>query len=585
MLENTGEFIVGDGGLGSLSIQSGGTVITTPGTVAVLAGAVIAAQSGASGSSVNVTGAGSDWQISGALQVGNAGAGALNIAAGATVAATTLDLGAQSAGAGIVSISGDNSSLTTTGSLAVGDAGSGELSVLGAANVSIGGDLNIDSAGGSGNIDLENAAGTVFIGGNLNVGLVGAAVLTVGPGTTLELDNGGINAGANFSLNLYTSIDPNYSGGGVDSVKSTQTQSYPAYVANTAFELTQGVTYTLDTPQIYGASSFSLGASRADTLRTELILNADTFSGDSAITFNGTIDTLVLGIDQLATIDLPASGTGPFSKAANPNLGLPLIGGFAGTIDNFKAGDTIIVDTRAAATFSQSGSIVSVIANTTTLGVLSFDSVAAATAAATTTGALVDQVAPCFAAGTRIATPRGEVAVEELRVGDLLRTVLGEGPAPIIWIGQREADCTRHAQPRKVWPVRVAAGAFGPGRPHADLFLSPDHAVYVGEVLIPVRHLINGSTIAQVPMERVTYFHIELPEHDVLLAEGMPAESYLDMRDGSNYANRAGPVRLYPDYAARMWEAFGCARLIVTGPELEGARALVGRCAQARPAA
>jgi hypothetical protein len=132
-----------------------------------------------------------------------------------------------------------------------------------------------------------------------------------------------------------------------------------------------------------------------------------------------------------------------------------------------------------------------------------------------------------------------------------------------------------------VWPVRVAAGAFGPGRPHADVWLSPDHAVFVNEVLIPIRHLINGSTIAQVKLDRVTYHHIELAEHDVLLAEGLPAESFLDMRDGTNYANRAGPVRLYPDYSARMWEAFGCARLVVTGPELAAVRALVECCGRA----
>jgi hypothetical protein len=136
-----------------------------------------------------------------------------------------------------------------------------------------------------------------------------------------------------------------------------------------------------------------------------------------------------------------------------------------------------------------------------------------------------------------------------------------------------------------VWPVRVAAGAFGPGLPHRDLWLSPDHAVYVGEVLIPVRYLVNGSTIAQVPMDRVTYHHIELAEHDVVLAEGLPAESFLDVKDGSNYANRAGPVRLYPDYSARMWEAFGCAPLIVTGPELEVTRRLVERCAASQQAA
>ena len=98
-------------------------------------------------------------------------------------------------------------------------------------------------------------------------------------------------------------------------------------------------------------------------------------------------------------------------------------------------------------------------------------------------------------------------------------------------------------------------------------------------MLIPIRHLINGSTITQVPMDRVTYYHIELPQHDVVLAQGLPAESFLDLRDGSNYANRPGPVRLYPDFSARMWEAFGCARLVVTGPELVAARALISESA------
>jgi Hint domain len=93
--------------------------------------------------------------------------------------------------------------------------------------------------------------------------------------------------------------------------------------------------------------------------------------------------------------------------------------------------------------------------------------------------------------------------------------------------------------------------------------------------LIPIRYLINGSTIAQVAVDRVTYHHIELTEHNVVLAQGLPAESFLDMRDGSNYANRAGPVWLYPDFSARMWEAFGCARLVVTGPEFLAVRALV----------
>ncbi len=102
--------------------------------------------------------------------------------------------------------------------------------------------------------------------------------------------------------------------------------------------------------------------------------------------------------------------------------------------------------------------------------------------------------------------------------------------------------------------------------------------MFVAEVLIPVKHLINGSSIVQVPVDSVTYHHIELAAHDVLLAEGLPVESYLDIKDGRNYPDRAGAVRLYPDYTARMWEAFGCARLVVTGPELAAARALVAGC-------
>jgi len=91
-------------------------------------------------------------------------------------------------------------------------------------------------------------------------------------------------------------------------------------------------------------------------------------------------------------------------------------------------------------------------------------------------------------------------------------------------------------------------------------------------VLIPIKHLINGISIAQVPLDDVTYYHIELPRHDVLLAEGLPAESYLDTGDRGNFDNGGCSVVLYPDFATRVWEAKGCAPLVVTGPELDAVR-------------
>ena len=178
----------------------------------------------------------------------------------------------------------------------------------------------------------------------------------------------------------------------------------------------------------------------------------------------------------------------------------------------------------------------------------------------------------CFVAGTRIGAEHGGIAVEALRVGDRVQTLLSGKAEPVVWIGHRHVDCRRHPQPRMVWPVRILAGAFGPGRPCRELWLSPDHAVYVIDVLIPVKHLINGATIAQVPVDAVTYYHVELSRHDVLLAEGLPAESYLETGERANFANGGTVVRQAAEFSTRTWEAHGCAPLVVAGPRLIAVR-------------
>lgn len=97
--------------------------------------------------------------------------------------------------------------------------------------------------------------------------------------------------------------------------------------------------------------------------------------------------------------------------------------------------------------------------------------------------------------------------------------------------------------------------------------------------MIPIRHLTSGITIDKVPVAQVTCYRLEPPRYDVVVAQGLPAESFLDLKDGSTYANRPDPVRVCPDCTAHVWEASRCTRLLIAGSELAPARAMVERCA------
>jgi hypothetical protein len=182
----------------------------------------------------------------------------------------------------------------------------------------------------------------------------------------------------------------------------------------------------------------------------------------------------------------------------------------------------------------------------------------------------------CFLAGTQLATSLGSMSVEDLVVSDTVY-VKDRTLASVTWIGHRTINCRRHPRPEDVWPVRIAAGAFGDELPIRDLLLSPDHAVYVDDVLIPIKHLINGTTIVQEEVDEVTYYHVELDHHDVILAEGLPCESYLDTGRRSAFANGGAATMLHPEFDLHpdnqlLWESLSYAPLVVTGPVLERVR-------------
>lgn len=178
---------------------------------------------------------------------------------------------------------------------------------------------------------------------------------------------------------------------------------------------------------------------------------------------------------------------------------------------------------------------------------------------------------PCFLRGGRVLTPSGERAVETLAVGDQVVTEGGR-IAPVAWIGERRIDCRGHPAGEKVWPVRIRAGAFAAGKPARDLLLSPDHAVFCEGVLIPVQHLVNGATVVQQPRTEVHYWHIELDRHDILLAEALEVESYVE--DGNRWLFANGNQRTAHPVAARP-SPVRCAPCRTGGAEVEAARRLL----------
>jgi hypothetical protein len=152
----------------------------------------------------------------------------------------------------------------------------------------------------------------------------------------------------------------------------------------------------------------------------------------------------------------------------------------------------------------------------------------------------------CFLSGTRILTPRGEAPVEELTVGALVDTL--NGPLPVKWIGRQTFKKTVSRWPSSVAPIRVARFALDDQYPHRDLYLSPEHSLFVDGFLIPVKHLVNDRSIAPAKMddrEVIEYFHIELETHEVVFAEGAPAETLLMTTDREGFENFVEYERLY----------------------------------------
>ena len=152
----------------------------------------------------------------------------------------------------------------------------------------------------------------------------------------------------------------------------------------------------------------------------------------------------------------------------------------------------------------------------------------------------------CFMADTLIRTPGGETPVQELKIGDLVLTRDGQ-TVPVRWIGRQTVASQFIDELHK--PVRVKAGALQDNVPCRDLLVSPAHALLVDDVLIQAGALVNDISVVRerdVP-EMFMYYHVEVDDHSLILAENTPAETFVDNVDRANFDNWAEYLALYPE--------------------------------------
>jgi hypothetical protein len=388
------------------------------------------------------------------------------------------------------------------------------------------GTLNVSTALAGQNFVIPPTVAGII---NIDVSLLDLTTSTIFVGGAAT-----INAEASIGGNLTIDVD-----GGA------------ATLANSAVaSALSGVIVNLDNGGTFSNGAGALNALNNSTINFGLnggtfIANADGASIDlSSVTINGfsnakdniEFQDLSAPLDHFSITTSGSSQTIELFSASNTDLGSVTVAGVALPVGTFGQGES------SPLTFIGVG----------------------------TTTVIIDVGTSvlCFLSGTRIATPNGEVAIEDFEIGDTVLTIDGSTQR-VTFIGQRRLDLTRHPRPHTVYPVRILAGALADGVPRRDLLVSPDHALYLQGVLVPAKDLVDGVLIKQdSSFKSVHYYHLELEGHDVLIANGAGAESFLDVGHRGMFENSGEPVILHPDLMQERRETDSCAMLVTGGEQL-----------------
>ncbi len=484
----------------------------------------------------SISGAGSLNLVTGTLQLtgANSYTGNTILTTGTTLDVTTANL---PTGNDISTTSGSlvDFDQTTTGAFGGVISGTGSL------------DKDDSTTNDAGNVTLtavQTYTGATYVeAGTLTLGVANAVADS--SGVTLGRVGGGATATLALSAN-------------------NTLASLSSDASNTTTVDLNGNVLTLD-PTSTNTSSFGGTIGDGSGTGSVVVDGAGTVTLSGQNTFSGGI-TIDAGTLELGNAD--AAGTGAITFANDPTLEIDGTTMPTNTIDGFISGDAIdltsianVAGSHADMNYSTRVLTITEGSNTYTLNFNPAESFAgdyfhlAADAAGTGTE-ITENTTPCYCRGTLIRTDRGDVPVEELAIGDAVTTALGK-LRPIKWIGRRSYG-GRFVMGRKdILPICIKAGALDDNVPCRDLWISPHHAMYLEGVLIEARDLVNGASIVQAErVEKVEYFHIELEEHDVIIAEGALSESFVDDDSRLMFHNAHEYRVLYPDNLAPLARYF-----------------------------
>ena len=573
-------------GTTDLEIAAGGTVHLTGAASSVASAGQFALNvvgiANVTGGTLNAGGDGTSADTGGHITIGDSGSKSptdMAATAGATVKATYTVLSAGPTSAGNLFIGGagttwvdggDPTDATARGYMVIGENNSSpSVDALTAASLSVMDGASLTEANyaiigyDAGGAATVSGGGRWTIGSGVTASLVlggSSSAAAGGIGTLTETTGGDIRVSGNLYLWTGSSVT-------IDALSHFN-------VGDTTTIGGLGNLSVVSDHKISGAGQ--INGSVLNTGKIEAAVAGQILEINGQVSGSGTMqidNNATLRLDQLPitsqTIDFANSGAEtllleiPGSGYSGPIHGL----GFGDRIelgngltfsDAHGSGSTITIDLADSGTYQLTN--VAYASGVSPTFLTGFD--------ATNNAAFVEIT--CFAAGTRILAADGEVAVQDLRPGNLVVTI-DRGVRwlkPVRWIGRRRVDLRRHPRPDYAHPIRIRRGAFAENVPHRDLLVSPEHCVFTDGVLIPARLLVNGGSIVQdTRFSAIEYFHVELDRHGVLLSEGLGTESYLDTGNRMLFETAEGPQALHPQFAidasSERWRTDACAPLAV----------------------